>query len=83
LADSLLAAPGKIAVSDRHVAISDTLHNRVIVADHQGKIETIYGSKDEGFLDGDAATARFLAPQGLAFSDHGLFVADTGNHAIR
>jgi thiol-disulfide isomerase/thioredoxin len=83
LSDSLLAAPGKIAVSDRHVAISDTLHNRVIVADHQGNIEVIYGGKDEGFLDGDAATARFLAPQGLVFSDHGLFVADTGNHAIR
>ena len=83
LADSLLAAPGKIAVSDQHVAISDTLHNRVIVADHQGKIEVIYGGKDEGFLDGDAATARFLAPQGLVFSNHGLFVADTGNHAIR
>ena len=83
LADSLLAAPGKIAVSDQHVAISDTLHNRVIVADHQGKVEVIYGGKDEGFVDGDNAAARFLAPQGLVFSDHGLFVADTGNHAIR
>lgn len=82
-ADSLLAAPGKIAVSGQHVAISDTLHNRVIVADHQGKIEKIYGGKDEGFLDGDATTARFSAPQGLVFSDRGLFVADTGNHAIR
>ena len=81
--DSLLAAPGKVAVSDRHVAISDTLHNRVIVADHQGKIEAIYGGKDEGFIDGDEITARFFAPQGLVFSDHGLFVADTGNHAIR
>lgn len=83
LSDSLLAAPGKIAVSDQHVAISDTLHNRVIVANHQGKIEMIYGGKDEGFLDGDNTTARFFAPQGLVFSDHGLFVADTGNHAIR
>ncbi|MEN8205350.1 MAG: thioredoxin-like domain-containing protein [Pseudomonadota bacterium] len=83
LSDSLLAAPGKIAVSGRHVAISDTLHNRVIVADHQGKIEVIYGGKDEGFLDGDNTTARFSAPQGLVFSDHGLFVADTRNHAIR
>ncbi len=83
LAESLLAAPGKIAVSARHVAISDTLHNRVIVADHQGKIEEIYGGNDEGFLDGNNTTVRFLAPQGLAFSGDGLYVADTGNHAVR
>jgi thiol-disulfide isomerase/thioredoxin len=81
--DSGLAAPGKIAASDSHVAISDTLHNRVIMTDHQGKIESIYGGKEGGFQDGDADTARFQAPQGLAFSNHGLYVADTGNHAIR
>ncbi|MGB5472165.1 MAG: thioredoxin-like domain-containing protein [Gammaproteobacteria bacterium] len=83
LADSLLAAPGKIAVSSRHVAISDTLHNRVIVADHQGKIESIYGGKHGGFNDGDATTVLFSSTQGLAFADDGLYVADTGNHAIR
>lgn len=81
--DSLLAAPGKIAVSDSHVAISDTLHNRVIVTDHQGKIVSIYGSKEGGFQDGDANTVRFQAPQGLSLTSHGLYVADTGNHAIR
>ena len=83
IVESLLAAPGKIAVSDRHVAISDTLHNRVILVDHQGKIESIYGDPEGGFRDGNADMARFLSPQGLAFSDRGLFVADTGNHAIR
>jgi thiol-disulfide isomerase/thioredoxin len=82
-ASSLLAAPGKIAVSDSHVAISDTLHHRVILADHNGRIQAIYGGPDADLEDGDAESTRFHSPQGLAFSDRGLFVADTGNHVIR
>jgi len=82
-AASLLAAPGKIAVSDKHVAISDTLHHRIILADHNGNIQTIYGGLDAGLEDGDAESSRFYSPQGLAFSERGLFVADTGNHVVR
>ena len=82
-ASSLLAAPGKIAVSDNHVAISDTLHHRIILADHHGQIQAIYGGTDAGLKNGDAESARFHSPQGLAFTDQGLFVADTGNHVIR
>ena len=80
---SLLAAPGKIAVSDRYVAISDTLHHRIILASHNGKIKKIIGGKSSGFSDGAYARARFKSPQGLAFSGRGLYVADTGNHSIR
>lgn len=80
---SLLAAPGKIAVSDRHVAISDTLHHRIILASRSGKIEKIIGGKSSGFVNGAYTSARFKSPQGLAFSDSGLYVADTGNHSIR
>jgi len=83
LAKSLLAAPGKIAVSERYVAISDTLHHRVLVTDHTGKIQTIYGGPEAGRRDGSIEDARFSSPQGLAFSDRGLYVADTGNHQIR
>lgn len=83
IGDALLAAPGKIAVANGRVAIADTLHNRVVIADRDGRIETVYGGTEGGFRDGDAAAARFLSPQGLAFSDGGLYVADTGNHAIR
>ncbi len=83
LEKSLLAAPGKIAVSDRYVAISDTLHHRIILASHDGRIKKIIGGKSSGFVDGASAKARFKSPQGLAFSDSGLYVADTGNHSIR
>ncbi|HHJ19931.1 MAG TPA: redoxin domain-containing protein, partial [Gammaproteobacteria bacterium] len=79
----LLAAPGKIATSDRYVAISDTLHHRIILADHQGKIQKIIGGTEPGMVDGASAKARFSSPQGLVFSEQGLYVADTGNHRIR
>lgn len=38
----------------------------------------------EGFVDGPAAQARFHTPSGIALDRLGnLYVADTGNHAIR
>lgn len=37
-----------------------------------------------GFVDGDPATARFRRPQAVAVAnDFAVFVADTGNHAVR
>jgi thiol-disulfide isomerase/thioredoxin len=80
---SLLAAPEKIAISAKLVAISDTLHHRIIVANHRGKIQRIFGGMEAGFADGDDGESRFSSPRGLAFSENGLFVADTNNHAIR
>ncbi|MEN8131362.1 MAG: thioredoxin-like domain-containing protein [Pseudomonadota bacterium] len=80
---SLLAAPGKIAVSERYVAVSDALHHRVIVMDHEGENLKYFGGKGAGLRDGNADVARFYSPQGLVFSGRGLYVADTGNHSIR
>ncbi len=82
-AGSLLAAPGKVAVGDGRVAVADTLHNRIIVAGTDGKIVRIVGSGKAGLVDGAPDKARFDVPQGLAFGDGVLYVADTGNHAIR
>lgn len=83
LSQSLLAAPGKIAVSGRRVAIADTLHHRVLVADTDGRIQLIAGGPAAGYRDGPLRQAAFSSPQGLAFSDDALYVADTGNHRIR
>ena len=80
---SFLAFPGKIAVSTERVAISDTLHHRIVITDHAGKVERIVGGSAPGFVDGVAQKTRFQRPQGLAFSATTLFVADTGNHSIR
>ena len=48
-----------------------------------GTVTTLAGGV-EGFQDGQAAAARFDTPSGLALDATGnLYVADTGNHAIR
>ncbi len=47
-------------------------------------VGTVAGSGEPGLADGQGETAQFDHPQGLAFDAKGtLYVADTGNHAIR
>lgn len=84
-AAALLAAPGKIAASDDgvRVAVSDTLHHRVILAAPDGKILRVFGSGTPGWRDGPAEEAQFRLPQGLAFAGGLLIVADAGNHRVR
>ena len=48
-----------------------------------GRVETLAGGR-EGFADGQGPAAAFHTPSGIALDRHGnLYVADTGNHAIR
>ncbi len=83
LKDAVLAFPGKIAASGSLVALSDTLHHRVLVADTRGRIKQVFGGSAPGLVDGGSDSARFSSPQGLVFGDGKLYVADTGNHAVR
>ncbi|MEJ2061057.1 MAG: hypothetical protein P8Y64_11330 [Gammaproteobacteria bacterium] len=78
-----LLQPGKVAVGDNRVAVSDTGHNRVLIYSLQGKLLKIVGDGKPGDKNGPAATARFRSPQGLAFGPHRLYVADTDNQLIR
>jgi surface protein len=49
-----------------------------------GVISSFAGFGNSGFVDGTGTTAYFNSPSALAFDTAGnLFVADTGNHAIR
>ncbi|MCF7221909.1 gluconolaconase [Marilutibacter chinensis] len=58
-------------------------NNRIRMVDGEGRVATVAGG-GEGFADGPAATARFDTPSGLALDLAGnLYIADTGNHAIR
>jgi len=81
--NQFLAAPGKIAVGADRVVISDTLHNRIVIADHSGKVEKIVGSGRADLVDGNAQEAAFNAPQGVVIGDGKIYVTDTGNHAVR
>lgn len=82
--DHVLSFPGKIAISKAgKMAISDSNHNRILITDICGKILFVVGSGAAGLTDGDFAAAKFFRPQGVAWMDDILFVADTENHAIR
>lgn len=81
---TLLSFPGKLAISDvGKIAISDSNHNRILISDLSGKVEHVIGSGHEGLVDGSFDLCKFFRPQGLAWNDKILFVADTENHAIR
>jgi sugar lactone lactonase YvrE/murein DD-endopeptidase MepM/ murein hydrolase activator NlpD len=57
--------------------------NSIRRVDPAGWVGTVTGGI-EGFTDGESAEARFHTPSGLAIDAEGrLYVADTGNHAIR
>lgn len=86
-APTVLSYPGKVLADAKggKLYIADSGHNRVLIADLNGRLETAIGSGKEGFADGDATEAEFRQPQGLALSSDGktLYVADTRNHAVR
>ena len=84
---TLLSYPGKVLADDAggRLFIADSGHNRILISDLAGRLQTAIGSGLEGFADGAANEATFRQPQGLALSPDGktLYVADTRNHAVR
>ena len=81
-----LRYPGKVAIFGDRIAIADSGNHRVIVGrlDADGtsmRIEKSIGNGPAGFRNG--ADAKFSSPQGLAFGDGVLYVADSENHSIR
>lgn len=85
-----LAFPGKVLADapGNRLFISDTNHHRIVVArlDTFEVLNVIGGAGGrEGFANGDYASAQFNWPQGLTLdvATNTLYVADTGNHAIR
>jgi sugar lactone lactonase YvrE len=84
--EGALAFPGKlVALPDGRLAVSDSGHHRVLLLDGDGHVDRVVGSGLAGLADGSFSAAKLARPQGLAYdSDAGiLYVADTGNHAIR
>lgn len=79
-----LAFPGKvIALANGDVAISDTLHHRIVFADKTYAVKDVVGTGLEGATDGGWAEASFKKPQGLAEAGDLVYVADTENHVVR
>jgi sugar lactone lactonase YvrE len=85
LADGGLAEPYGIAVDGKgNIYYSEGGERNVIaLLAADGSVRVLAGGV-EGLRDGVGAAASFHTPSGVALDAHGnLFVADTGNHAIR
>jgi RHS repeat-associated protein len=83
-AQSLFKAPGGVAVTASGVVIiADSGNNRIrqLAA---GLVTTIAGTGHSGFVNGAGAVAELSSPSALTIDDGGnIYVADTGNNAIR
>lgn len=77
------AFPAGIATSSDYLYVSDTRHHRVLELSVDGEVRRQFGSGEPGFLDGAHDKVSFHDPHGLALDDDALYVADTGNHAVR
>ncbi|WP_027865172.1 NHL repeat-containing protein [Massilia alkalitolerans] len=77
--------PVGLAVDDAGIVyVADTYNDRIRRIGRDGTVTTIAGSGKPGLLDGLAAAASFDTPSALAVTTNGtLYVADTGNNAIR
>lgn len=80
-----LSFPGKIAAdgATQRMIVADSGHDRIVVADHDGRLLDTIGCSAPGLADGGFGEARFRAPQGIALEGEIAYVADTGNHAVR
>lgn len=83
-----LRFPGKIKPvrgggGAKRWAVADSGHHQIVLYDDGGRELERFGSGMPGFIDSDGRTTRFNAPQGLIAGADAIYVADTGNHAIR
>jgi DNA-binding beta-propeller fold protein YncE/thioredoxin-related protein len=82
-APSVLSFPGRMIVTPNKLYVADSGHNRILVMTSKGQVLRQYGNEGAGFIDGNGSAAAFDNPQGMVLVDDFIYVADTGNHAIR
>lgn len=64
--------------------VADTGNNEIRAIDLNGKVSTLAGSPQAGFVDGAGSAARFDRPTGVACDNAGtVYVADSQNNAVR
>ncbi|GAA1807554.1 NHL domain-containing thioredoxin family protein [Nesterenkonia flava] len=96
-----LRFPGKAVPVDRALGgedsagrflVADTGHHRIVeLAEDLETVTRSWGSGEKGYADGDAESAQFTEPQGLALLPaevaqqvgYDVIVADTVNHRLR
>ncbi len=83
--DSPLRYPGKLAIDTEgeRLFISDSNHHRIVITDLDGRFIDTIGSGRIGLANGGYDEAQFFRPQGIAYHNGRLYVADAENHALR
>lgn len=87
-AKKALSFPSKFAYVENFdtkpaLFISDSGNNRIVGVRMNGEMFITIGSGTSGYHDGSFETAQFCKPQGIAYSNNTLYVADTVNHRLR
>ncbi|NLA66854.1 MAG: hypothetical protein GX856_01160 [Gammaproteobacteria bacterium] len=78
-----LRFPIGLALSGNYLYVADSGHHRVLECDLSGRVLRQFGSGGAGFIDGPMELAAFNRPHGLCVERDTLYIADTGNHAVR
>lgn len=78
-----LRFPVGIAVNAERLYVADSGHHRVLECTHGGRVLRQFGMGTADFMDGELEHAAFRRPHGLALGRGMLYVADSGNHALR
>lgn len=83
--DTPLRFPGKVLADEDggRLFITDSNHNRIVVASLDGELIDTIGSGAIGRADGSYDKASFDHPQGVAIHGETLYIADTENHMLR
>ncbi|HMB04553.1 MAG TPA: thioredoxin-like domain-containing protein [Isosphaeraceae bacterium] len=83
--DTPLLFPGKVLAdaAGKRLFVSDTGHNRIVMAGLAGQDPKPIGDGRAGLVGGDFVKAEFNRPQGMCLVGETLYVADTENHALR
>jgi sugar lactone lactonase YvrE len=81
----VFASPQGIAVdSQGNLYVADAGKHTITLITVAGEVSTLAGTAGApNFIDGTGTGAAFNGPTGLAFYNGNLYVADTGNNAIR
>jgi RHS repeat-associated protein len=74
-----------VVLPDGTVAVADEQHHEIKLVSPAGVITVLAGAGKQGLKDGKGLAAEFKDPRGIAFDAvrRVLFVADSGNSAIR